>query len=269
MSDYKFDTFYYTVDNSNEHYLSEIETLDDSEYAKEYKGKMYCPCCKRPQLTLVKKNGMSFLRTYPNQVHVLVDGKICPYTFDTASDNTMKKYVQELRDKNKIHSMLESVMRRLLMPKVPKDVLPKEDDKEHSEPLLIKKVKRDKTVTRNIIPHYSFKSWGKNIPQDRLLVVYGKVYIELKKIEIDKSNSNGKGITQIYIHFKDMRSKKVITSCRKPDELNIYDGYYYATVLGTCYSKTTTNGNAYYNLRVNFPDSQSIILKPFSPAGTM
>lgn len=55
MSDYKFDTFYYIVDNSNEHYLSEIENLPDEEYARSYKGKMYCPSCRGPQLTLVKK----------------------------------------------------------------------------------------------------------------------------------------------------------------------------------------------------------------------
>ena len=29
MKDYKFDTFYYSVDDSNEHYLSEIENLPD------------------------------------------------------------------------------------------------------------------------------------------------------------------------------------------------------------------------------------------------
>ncbi len=39
MSDYKFDTFYYSVDNSNEHYLDEIENLSDEEFKHSYKGK--------------------------------------------------------------------------------------------------------------------------------------------------------------------------------------------------------------------------------------
>ena len=46
-------------------------------------------------------------------------------------------------------------------------------------------------ITLSIIPHYSFKSWGKNIPQDQLLIVYGKVYIEL--LENKKENENGAG----------------------------------------------------------------------------
>lgn len=37
MGDYKFDTFYYSVDASNEHYLSEIENLSDTEYEQLYK----------------------------------------------------------------------------------------------------------------------------------------------------------------------------------------------------------------------------------------
>lgn len=264
MNDYKFDRFYYIVDKSNEHYISEIENLEDSEYTKTYKGKMYCPCCKKPQITLVKKNGSSFLRTYPNQLHGIVDGKICPYTFDTASDYTVRKYVQELKDTNKIKSMLEAAMRKLLMPTPPKTSPPDQNGEEQSDPLLIKKVKRDKTVTKNIIPHYSFKSWGKNIPQDRLLLIYGKVYIELKEVEISRDISNKSRITKKYIHFMDMHTKKLITACQKPNLLNITNGYYSAVILGTCYSKVK-QGRIYYNLRVNYPDLHSIFLISLSP----
>ena len=66
MGDYKFDQFYYTEDESSEHYLSEIEGLSENEYIRLYKGRMKCPECKGPQLSLVKKEGNVFLRTYPN-----------------------------------------------------------------------------------------------------------------------------------------------------------------------------------------------------------
>lgn len=268
MSDYKFDTFYYSKDKSNEHYLAEIEALDDNVYVETYKGKIYCPYCKTPQLSLVKKNGISFLRTYPNQMHSTVNGKMCPYTFDTASNSTMKRYIEELRARNRIQSMLEAVMRKLLMPKVPKDVFPQED-KEFEEPLLISRTQPNKTVTKNIIPHYSFKSWGKNIPQDRLLIVYGKVYIELQEVEIKKKISDTKidageeKIRKTYIRFKDMNTKRVITSCRKPDQLTLSNGYYYAVVLGTCHQNVTEEGATYYNLRINFSHPQSIMVKAF------
>ena len=70
-----------------------------------------------------------------------------------------------------------------------------------------------------------------------------------------------------YIHFKDIKNKKLITSCRKPKGMDIKEGYYYAVVLGSCYAKPMANGYVYHNLRVNFPDSESIILRSFSPDG--
>lgn len=104
MNDYKFDRFYYSVDDSNKHYLSEIENLSDEEYEQEYKGKMHCPQCKEPQLTLVRGGDSSYLRTYPKQFHKIVDGQMCLYSFKTASKTIMEEYVQELRDKKCIGS---------------------------------------------------------------------------------------------------------------------------------------------------------------------
>lgn len=265
MGDYKFDTFYYSKDKSNEHYLSEIETLSDDDYRSLYKGKMYCPWCEGPQLSLVKKVGISYLRTYPKQPHILVDGEMCPYECDTASKKVVEEYIQELRKKNKIKSLLEATMRRLFKQDIPKSVTEKFTGNQSGNPLLIEKVQSDNTIKKNIIPHYSFKSWGKNIPQDQLLLVYGKVYIELKDTHtVDKE---GNELTHTYIHFKDINKKKLITSCRKPDELEACEGYHYAVILGKCYSKTTDSGHIYYNIRINFPDAHSILLKSFSPLG--
>ncbi len=113
MSDYKFDTFYYTEDQSNEHFLSEIENLPDEDYIASYKGKMYCPWCKGPKLTLVHSNkGNSFLRIYQKQKHIVIEDELCPYDSYTASDMLVKTYIQELKEKKKIKSLLESTMRK-------------------------------------------------------------------------------------------------------------------------------------------------------------
>lgn len=46
--------------------------------------------------------------------------------------------------------------------------------------------------------------------------------------------------------------------------MRIPSGNYYVAILGRCYAKEA-KGNTYYNLRVNFPVEESILLKPFSP----
>ena len=66
-----------------------------------------------------------------------------------------------------------------------------------------------------------------------------------------------------YIHFKDMKTKKLITSCLKPKMLEIAAGNYYVAVLGVCRQKEK-DGRVYYNLWVNSPTWQSIVLKPYS-----
>ena len=260
MGDYKFDQFYYTEDESSEHYLSEIEGLSENEYIRLYKGRMKCPECKGPQLSLVKKEGNAFLRTYPNHPHVLVAGKKCIYECDTASKQVMEEYVKELREKKKIKSLLEATMRKLFKQDTESNVRPTISGNKSSNPLLIERIQNDSTVKRNIVPHYSFKSWGKNIPQERLLIVYGKVYIELK--EIRKKDKNGDEIRQVYIHFKDMQTRKLITSCLKPQTLEIGNGNYYAVILGEC-RKNESKGYTYYNMWINYPVDDSILLTPY------
>lgn len=260
MGDYKFDKFYYTEDESNEHYLSEIEGLSEANFIRSYKGKMRCPECKGPQLSLVKKEGSTFLRTYPNQPHEFVDGEMCIYECDTASKKVIEEYIKELRKKKKIRSLLEATMRKLFKQDTVANVLPQISESRSSNPLLIERIQNDSTVKRNIVPHYSFKSWGKNIPQDRLLIVYGKVYIEL--IEISKKDKNDDEIKQVYIHFKDMQTKKLITSCLKPQTLEIGNGNYYAVILGEC-RKNESKGYTYYNMWINYPVDDSILLTPY------
>lgn len=259
MGDYKFDRFYYIEDKSNEHYLSEIEGLSDAELAK-YKGKMYCPLCKGPQLSFVNASSGSYLRTYPNQLHLEVEGKMCLYEFDTSSKTVMEKYIAELRGKDKIKSVLEAALRRLFKQDLVEIIVPKGTVKHSDNPLLIERIESDKTVKKNIIPHYSFKSWGKNIPEDHLLIVYGKVYVDLK--EVSSMNEGEEKASRTYIHFKDMKTKKLITSCLKPKTMEITAGNYCVAVLGKRYSNEK-DGYVYNNLWINWPIEQSIILKPY------
>lgn len=259
MGDYKFDTFFYTEDGFK-HHLSEIEDLPDETLITSYKGKMRCPECKGPQLSLVKKGEMAFLRTYPNQSHTLVDGEKCMYECNTASKKVMEQYVKELRAEKKIKSILEATLRRLLKQDAESGEKVESSKIKLDNPLLIKIRQSNGVIKRNIIPHYSFKSWGKNIPQDQLLIVYGKVYIEL--LENKKENENGEEIEQTYIHFKDIHTKKVITSCLKPQNLEVENGNYYAVILGKCH-QNESNGHIYYNININFPLDESILLQKY------
>lgn len=259
MGEYKFDRFYYSVDKSNEHYLDEIEHLTEEEFNAKYKDKMYCPKCSGPKLTLVRNSG-KYLRTYPNQPHALVDGEICLYQYKAATKKIMEKYVQELRNKKKIKSVLEATMRKLFKIDNYKYEPSEKVEMKSINPLLIEQVQSDKIIKKNVIPHYSFRNWGENIPQDRLVIGYGKVYIELK--EINFVNKEGELNTSTFMHFKDITSKKLLTSCLRPKSMDVSEGNYYAVVLGKCCSKES-KGITYYNIHVNYPFNESILLKPF------
>lgn len=261
MADYKFDTFYYIEDQSDEHYLSEIEEISDDEYNTKYKGKMYCPFCKGPQLLLVKNAGISYLRTYPKQLHILVEGEMCPYECKTASKKMVEDYIKELRNKKKIQSLLEAIMRRLLKQETAHTKVTDIKLDTLNNPLIINSHSKDGQSKKSIIPHYSFKNWGKNVLQGQLLIVYGKVYVDL--IEKEYTDDSEKVRKQIYIHFKDINSRKLITSCRKPEELKISKGNYYVVILGSCHPREV-NKQIYYNLSINSPIEESILFKPFA-----
>lgn len=156
--------------------------------------------------------------------------------------------------------VLEATMRKLFKQDTELDVVSSSSEDKGTNPLLIERIQSNDTVKRNIVPHYSFKSWGKNIPQEQLLIVYGKVYIELK--EISKKDKNGEEIQQTYIHFKDIHTKELRTSCLKPQTLDIVNGNYYAVILGEC-RKNESRGYTYYNLWINFPIDESILLKEY------
>lgn len=260
MSNYKFDQFYYSIDKSSEHYLSEIISLSDEELNLSYKGKMYCPLCKGPQLSLVKKEGKAHLRTYPKQPHIIVDQEMCMYACDTASSRIVEEYIEELRSKKKIKSLLEATMRLMLKPNIPKAPVPRNTGNTNKNPLIIETKQISNNTKKNIVPHYSFRSWGENIPQDQLLIVYGKVYLEVK--EIPTSGEKDENTITTFVRFRDIKSKKLITSCIKPNDIEINNGNYYAVVLGKC-KKKESKETTYYNIWINSPVNESMLIKPF------
>ena len=65
-----------------------------------------------------------------------------------------------------------------------------------------------------------------------------------------------------YIHFKNIHMKELITSCLKPQTLEIANGNYYVVALGKC-QKREFKGTTYYNLKINFPVDESILLKAY------
>ncbi len=246
MGALKYDKFYYVDDKSSKHLVNEIFVLKDEEYYEKYKDRIYCPSCEKVKLALTHRNDYKYLKGYPKHLHDLE----CPYNFDIAENKVIEKYVNKLRNKGKIKSLLDSVVRLLLFPKLPRhnDV----DKNDFKEPLFINTTKNKKTVTKKRIPHYSFKSWGANIPQNQLFVFYGKVHI---------SQFVNKNIE--YLHIKDIKTSNIITSCIKPNNIIICDGDYNLVALGKCIPHKKEKDNdtkIYYNLQLNEPIESAISL---------
>lgn len=244
----KFDSFYYSDDNQI-HFLSEIVSIDDEKLNDKYKGKMYCPLCKAVQLSLSHGAKTTFLRTYPKQTHGFVNGSPCLYSYKEASSRTVNIYIDELRDKKKIKSLLNSTLRYLLNDKT-KLAATNNQKNATFNPLIIEPAKKIKNKERTVIPHYSFKSWGVSVPDDRLVIIYGKVKIVVKE------SATG---DYAYLHFKTIDSDKFITSCLKPKNVEITDGLYYVALLGKRHEN-----KGFQNIILNKPESESITILAFS-----
>lgn len=244
----KFDSFYYSEDRQV-HFLPEILSVSDDELNKKYKGKMYCPLCKMVQLSLSHGVKTTFLRTYPKQNHGFVSGSLCLYSYKEASSRTVNIYIDELRDKKKIKSLLNSTLRYLLNDKM-KLVAINNQENVTFNPLIIEPAKKIKNKERTVIPHYSFKSWGVSVPDDRLVIIYGEVKIVVKESETGD---------YAYLHFKTIDSDKFITSCLKPKDVEITDGLYYVALLGKRHEN-----KGFQNVVLNKPESESIITLAFS-----
>lgn len=251
----KYDKFYYTKDDSDEHSLNELTDVTEEIFNRDYKEKIKCPGCHGPQLTLVHRLGIVHLRTYKNQKHRIIDGKPCIYSVDEATNKEISEYIKSLQNAGKIQSLLESVIRSMENRKPQKE---KEQGKEDEEELQVfiphpeKKYKKQKRV-----PRYSFRSIGPNIPEDLLCVFYGKVRVSVKNHTYEDGERKE---TYSYLHIRDVKSNKLLTTCPKPPRTNISEGVYLLSILGKCVCNSK-NGKTYYNIRVNSPMDSSIVFK--------
>lgn len=256
----KFDTFYYSEDNSSEHSVSEVQNLSRESFDQLYKGKAFCPLCKKVEVTLVRGK-TPHLRGLPKQQHGIVDGKLCIYMHDSATSKMTEEYISKLNDEGKIKRKLESVMYYLFSRTMPKDkntVITKLRDGEDAEPLIIQK---EKIGTKYVIPHYTFNSWGEAIPQDQLLIVYGKASVQIKNAVCKKPDGTEREFQTL--QFRNIKTKRFITSCAMPVGLSISEGDYYVVALGMCKVNTTAD-RSFYNLKLNSLYQDSIIFKPYS-----
>lgn len=257
---FKFDTFYYSEDNSSEHSLSEIQSLPKEAFEQLYRGRTFCPLCKKVELTLVRSE-TPHLRALPNQQHGIVDGKLCIYMHDSAPSKLTEEYINKLNDEGKIKRKLESVMYHLFSRDIPKNkntVIAKLCTDDDAEPLIIKK---EKTGKKYVIPHYNFNSWGEAIPQDQLLIVYGKVKVQIKNAVYKDSDGTEREFQTL--QFRNIKTERFITSCAMPVGLSISEGDYYMVALGMC-KVNTTAVRSFYNLKLNSLYQDSIIFKPYS-----
>lgn len=249
MDEFKYDKFYYSEDKSDEHYLSEITNLSQTEYDEKYRDKMYCPLCKTPQIGLVHRNGKIFLRKYQTQPHGNIEGEACDYSYESAPKKIVEKYVTDLRNKKKTKSLLESIMRRLFNKKSNRGSNGQIIEQASDNPFLIKSVKSESTHTY-LFPRCNFNSWGEHIPENQFLIIYGKVYVELYPTKDENT----------YIHFKNIKSKKFITSCRKPNNLNLSEGNYCAVILGKCVLNKGKN-RTYPNIVIDYSIEDSMLFE--------
>lgn len=253
MKEYKFYNFYYAKDKSNEHYLDEIVDLPYDKYAKLYKGQMYCPICKTPQLMRsTSAKGEQYLKTYPKQTHLIDETVICPYFFKSVknSHGLEFNYTPPKNAKN----LLDSIIRNHL------NYASSEHEASSNSSSFPKKTfsntvdEEKKKRTKRMPSKYNINKWGENIPQNQLLIVHGRVYITL---HTSKKNNNN----QIFIHFNNISTHKLITSCTKPNGIEITEGYYYFAAMGQCVMHVEPD-RTYYNLRLLTPMHNFISFSP-------
>lgn len=233
MSDYKYEEFYLLNDNK-EHPLSVLQYISDEEYIRKYDGNMYCPLCKKAQLSRVRRKSV-FLRTNHGQKHGMVDGNPCEYAFERKSVVETEEIIRDLKNCNRLGSRLDSVMLQLKKKTVGVESLSSEQ--EENRPVKMKSESSGITnTTRTVIPKYSFLNWGITTPQDHLIIAYGCVYVAIRQTK--------EGYYYLTLYADDSR-RRLLTSFYKPSNIDIAEGFYNIVAVGTC----KQNGK-YYNFKL-------------------
>lgn len=223
-----------------EFYLNSKDDILDfdivADYAKthngdigEFYGNMFCPECKKAELSFVHKNSKrrAHLRRYKSSSHE----DNCSYNYDYASHKVVKEYVDSLSSEE-IQDRLNSIMNMLCGNKNHKKLASKDINdslKDVQSPMLIK----EKTINKNILRALRRKklnSWIDESDGEDFCVFYGKVKLKIEEIEklVDSTNSYKYYLLHIYTRNKKgewkFRTRLYLGNIKKDvNEESIYD----------------------------------------------
>ncbi len=222
MSELKYEEFYLISDN-REHPLYTLQYISDEEYLHLYAGNIYCPSCKKAQLSRVRRKNI-FLRTNHGQEHGNVNGEPCEYSFDRISTIETEKLIIDLKKANRLRQKLESVLLQLKKRRsLSGSSSPSSEEK---RPMISKSnISGSKKTIRRITPKYSFLNWGITTPLNHLIIAYGLVYMTTRISQ--------KGYKYLMLYENENKTR-LLTSFLKPNNINIENGYYYIVAVGTC-----------------------------------
>lgn len=252
---HKFDTFYF-IDDDCIHPLSDISSIDNDVYIKKYKEKIYCPECKKVQLSLTHKANSVYLRSYPNQEHENDSDFQCSYFFESANTKEVKEYVTNLKDID-VQSKLKSTMRWLSSKGlITKKSQPSDSKNIDIDDTLIVLPNKVRKMNRKIIPRYSFCSVRDNVPLEQIVLLYGLVYIskhQRKRIKDSKEKNYPLQTTFFSYNISRQKDTKVLCSFTSNDPLIENDGFYNVVAIGTVVRKPNSQHEKsfFYNLKVN------------------
>lgn len=111
--------------------LNQIKKNNSVLFEKEYAGRLYCPECQCPQLSLVKNNntGDYYLRGYKNQEHK----ELCPKGFDEVNHTCFDKLLSDDCSiefiNNKLQKLIDKLCNKLTGKELLKALLVKTEDK--------------------------------------------------------------------------------------------------------------------------------------------
>lgn len=170
----------------------------------DYCGDMFCPECKKAELSFVHKTSKrrAHLRRNKSSCHE----KGCSYNYDYASKKTIKKYVDSL-SYNEIQDRLNSIMNMLCGNQKPKRTVDKNNDtlpKAPPNPMLIVAKKETKDVFK-ALRRKRLNGWIDESDGEDFCVFYGSVklkVVEKEKICENPDDSYKYNLLQIYTKNK-------------------------------------------------------------------
>lgn len=221
MANVSFKEFYYTEDNQL-HDLSEIqkEYKQNNGDISKYRGKMFCPECKKTELRFTHKtsNKREFLSKLPSSNH----SEGCSFIHDYATYKEIKEFAEKLSDKQ-IQDRLEAALNQLLS-KEGKEISDLTND-DKKNPFIIEVKDKDGSRIRKSIPRKSIKSWFDKLEEKKICIFYGQVKLQSKEVTT-KNGIRYKWIVKIKKMKNEWETKTSIfrgTAKDNIDEEKIYD----------------------------------------------